>query len=202
MWHAGGLGIDILAPIDQPLDYQPLPAARGQMEHRGTVGQAPIRELRVLVEHRHHRLFAAGGVGLLNFAPDFSGQFGTAHSALLKSRVNCVGDLLVATVARDHARAGSIPIGPDPGVRVGSKFEEQLGHLKIPPLDRHVERAHFASALVDNLRPPREKFTGGLEIASRRGLVQFRGGHSVHCRFQLRPAFETIRPREDELGIM
>src|SRR5690348_6628675 len=64
------------------------------MEHRGTVGHTPIRQLGVLIEHRYHRLLPASDVGFLDFAPDFSGHFAAAHSALFKGRVNCVGDLV------------------------------------------------------------------------------------------------------------
>ena len=100
------------------------------------------------------------------------GTVRAARSALLASRADHVNNLVVAAIARDDVGAGRVPVGPDAAVRVGSEFEQQLGHLEIAPQDGHVQRAHFAAAQVDNLRAAREELAGSLEIAALGGLVQ------------------------------
>ena len=61
----------------------------------------------------------------------------------------------------------------------------------------------FATApQIDNLGAARKKIAGGLEIAALDGLVQFRGGGTVDGGPQFRPAFEAIRSRQHELGVV
>ena len=141
------------------------------MKHRPAVGRAHLRQLGVLIEYGHDRLFAAGLKRLLAFADGLRGTVGAARSALLTSRAEHVRNLVVAALAREDVRAGRVPLGPDAAVRVGSKFEQQPGHFEIAPEDGHVHRPHFAAAQVHNLRAAREQLAGSLEIAALDGLV-------------------------------
>ena len=113
-----------------------------------------------------------------------------------------VDDLVVAAVAGEDVRAGRVPLGPDAAVRVGSEFEQQLGHVEITPQDGHVQRPHFAAAQIDNLRASREEIAGRLEVAAFGGLVQPGRGDAVDGGLQLGPALEAIGPRQHELRVV
>ena len=65
------LPVDVRAVIEQPLHQQQRAVAGHLMQHRQAVGRAHLRQLGVLIEDGDHRLFAAGLIGLLEFAHGF-----------------------------------------------------------------------------------------------------------------------------------
>ena len=63
-----GLPVDVRASIEQPFHPPQRAQSGGLMKHRPAVGRAQLRQLGVLIEDGHDRLFAAGLKRLLAFA--------------------------------------------------------------------------------------------------------------------------------------
>ncbi len=144
--------------------------------------------------YRANRFLIAGPRSLFEFAGGFGGTLGPAFSPLRTSRPDRVDDLGVATVVRD--RVGACPYTAS---RIGSKFEQQFGHCEIALQDGDLQGAHLATA---EFGATREKFVYLRQIAALGGLMQFGGRDSVDGGVKLGPAFEAVRAREGELGIV
>src|SRR5207237_5237572 len=138
---------------------------------RPATGRAHPRQLGVLIEYGHDRLFAAGLKRLLAFANGLRGTVGAARSPLLTSGAEHAGNLVVAVLACEDVRAGRVPLGPDAAVRVGFKFEQAAGDFGLALQYGPVHRPHFAAAQVHKLRAAREQLAGSPGIAALGGLV-------------------------------
>ena len=184
------------------MDHQHFAAVRRLMKLGYVACWVHVCQLRVLVEDRNDGLFAAGMICLHEFAHGFAWSLVAACSTFFASVGNSLDDLSVAALVSDDDWAGGVALGPDAGVGVGAKFEQDLAHFQIATKDGHVHGTHLAAAEVNDLGTTSQEFAGGGEIAAFDRFVQFVCGNPVDGGLQLGPAFEAVRAREDELGVV
>ena len=121
------------------------------MEPRDAVGGARVGELRMLVEDGDDRLLAAGEMRRAQLAYSVVRRIRTALAALRQRGPHEGVDFRVTALPRDHARSRCVAIRPDAALGIGSVVEQQAHERGVAAQHGHVQRAHLATAEIDDL---------------------------------------------------
>ena len=114
-------------------------------------------------------------------------------------------DLVITSVVGEHPGGGRVAMGVDSGPRAGAMPHEETHHFRRAIHDGKVNRAALIAigqGHVGQLGANVQHRAGLGEIAGAYGIGKAANGDTVHVRFELGPAFETVAAGEDKLGIV